>query len=213
MVEKETKASPAPPRAAAHPRHMMLISEHPAQWRRVVRAFLREGLSRGESCLCLNCLYSRPSVCRFLDAVGMNADAAQRQGLLTFFSAEEMFNRQEIFSPVTCMAALIKVGRNALPNRTRPVRVVVDMNWAADSRLNHQRLLLYEDMLNHRLLPNYPANVLCHYDRALFPPAFLNQVLALHQGQVAIPGPVGAGSGLPLPLDKGNRHQPRLAAL
>lgn len=191
----------------------MLISEHPTQWRRVVRAFLREGLSHGEPCLFLDCLYTRPSVCRFLDAVGLDTRAAQKQGLLTFLSAEEMFNQPEAFSPATCLGALLKKGRDALPHRPRALRVVADMNWAADSRLNHRRLLLYEDMLNHHILPHYPANLLCHYDRALFPPAFLEQVLALHQGQAAIPGPAGAGQGLPLPLDEGKQRLPRLAAL
>ncbi|BEQ16682.1 hypothetical protein FAK_37480 [Desulfoferula mesophila] len=212
-MESKPKASPAPPSAAAPSRHLVLISEHPTQWRRVVRAFLREGLTQGEPCLFLDCLYTRPSVCRFLDQAGLDTRAAQKRGMLTFLAAEEMFNQQAVFSAATCLGALLKVGRGALHRQRGRLRVVADMNWAADTRLNHRRLLLYEEMLNHHILPNHPVDLLCLYDRALFPPAFLERVLALHQGQAAIPGPAGAGGGLPLPLNDGNHRLPRLAAL
>ena len=56
-------------------------------------------------------------------------------------------------------------------------------------------------------------NLLCYYDRALFPPAFLQDVVARHKSEVPFLEPIGAGSGLPVPMNGGNGHQLRLAAL
>jgi len=212
-VEQEPRGFPAFARGAAHSRHRVLISDNPAQWRRTVRAFFQEGLALGEPCLCLHYLISRRSVCRCLEAVGVDAEDAQNKGLLTFLSAEEVFNQDGVFSPTTCLGALVKAGRSAVPNWGGPVRVVADMNWAADSRLNHLRLLVYEDMINRRLLPHFPVNLLCYYARALFPPAFLQEVMARHKSEVPFLEPIGAGSGLPVPLNGGNGHRFSLAAL
>ena len=203
-MEQEPRGFPAFARGAAHSRHRVLISEDPAQWRRAVRAFFRQGLAQGQTCLCLHYLISPPSVCRCLEAVGVDTDAAQNKGLLTFLSAQAVFNQDGVFSPTTCLGALVKAGRSAVPNWGGPVRVVADMNWAADSRLNHLRLLVYEDMLNRRLLPHFPVSLLCYYDRALFPPAFLEEVLVRHKSEVPPMKPIGAGSGLPVPLNGGN---------
>lgn len=212
-MEQEPRGFPAFPRGVAHSRHRVLISNDPAQWRRAVRAFFREGLSLGEPCLCLHYLISRQSVCRCLEAVGVDAEAVQNKGLLTFLSAEEVFNQDGVFSPTTCLGTLVKAGRSAVPNWGGPVRVVADMNWAADSRLNHLRLLVYEDLINRRLLPHFPVNLLCYYDRALFPPAFLQEVAARHKSEVPVMKPIGVGSGLPVPMNGGNGHRLNLAAL
>lgn len=212
MVQ-EPESSPAGDKGVPSQRHMVLISDHPAQWRRVVRNFLREGLALGEPCLCLYSLISRRSVCCFLEAVGVDAAAAKKKGLLTFLSAERVFNQDGEFSPAACLGRLVKAWRQTAPRRSGPVRVVADMNWAADTRLNYPRLLVYEDLINRRLLPHVPLNLLCHYDRALFPPTFMDRVVARHQGQAPIPEPTEAGSGLPVSLNNGNNHLPTLAAL
>ena len=212
-MEQEPRRFPAFPRGAAHSRHMVLISEDPTQWRRAVRAFLRDGLALGEPCLCLHALYSRPSVCCFLEAVGVDAAAAQKRGLLSFLPAHMVFSQGGESSPAACLERLVKAWRHRAPNRSGPFRVVADMNWAADTRLNYPRLLVYEDMINRHLIPHFPLNLLCHYDRALFPPVFLERITARHQGQVSIPGPAGVGSGLPIPVNGGNRHRINLAAL
>ncbi|MBU1277362.1 MAG: MEDS domain-containing protein [Proteobacteria bacterium] len=197
----------------AYSRHRVLITDDPAQWRRVVRSFFREGLALGEPCLCLYSLVSRQSVCCFLEAVGVDAAAAQAQGALSFLSADQVFNQDGVFSPSTCLGALVKAGRSAVPHWGEPVRVVADMNWAADSRLNHLRLLVYEDLINRRLLPHFPVNLLCYYDRALFPPSFLDQVVARHRSQVPLQKPIGAGAVLSPPLNRGGKHLPGLAVL
>lgn len=212
-MEQEPKASPVNPRDTAHSRHMVLISEDPTQWRRAVRAFLREGLAQGEPCLCLHSLYSRPSVCCFLEAVGVDAAAAQNGGLLSFLPAQMVFSQGGEFSPAACLGRLVKAWRQRAPNRSGPFRIVADMNWAADTRLNYPRLLLYEDLINSRIIPHMPLNLLCHYDRALFPPLFLERIVARHQGRVPIPGPAGVDSAPPIPVNGGNGHRINLAAL
>lgn len=212
-MEHEPKASPAIIKNHHHSSHLILISEHPAQWRRAVRAFLREGLSRGEPCLCLHALYSRPSVCCFLDAVGVDTTTALKRGLLSFVPAHLVFSQGGEFSPAACLDRLVKAWQRKVRAPKGPFRVVADMNWAADTRLNFPRLLVYEDLINSRLIPNFPLNLLCHYDRALFPPDFLDSVVARHQGRVAIPAPLGAGSGLPVALDGDNSRLPCLAAV
>lgn len=212
-MKREPKASPAIPQGTAYSRHRVLISDDPAQWRRVVRAFFREGLAQGEPCLCLYSLVSRHSVCCFLEAGGVDAAAAQEQGLLSFLSTDQVFNQDGVFSPTICLGALVKAGRSAVPPWGGPVRVVADMNWAAGSRLDHLRLLVYEDLINRRLIPHFPVNLLCYYDRALFPPDFLKQVLAHHKSEVPFMEPAGMGSGLPVPLNGSNYRPPRLAAL
>ena len=213
MVKQEPVSSLASPVGGAYSRHRVLISDGPAQWRRAVRAFFREGLGRGERCLCLYSLYTPSCVLAFLAASGVDVDAAQAQGLLSFSPASQVFNHEGVFSPATCLGALVKAGRGVASSHRGPLRVVADMNWAADSRLNHFRLLVYEDLLNRRLLPHFPVDLLCYYDRALFPPSFLEQVAARHTGQVPALGPVGAGSGLPVPLNGGSVHPFRLAAV
>lgn len=213
-MEQESKSSPpVHSDSRSSQRHMVLISEHPAQWRRRVRAFFREGLALGEPCLCLHGFCSQSSVCGFLEMVGVDAAAAQDQGLLFFLPASWVFNQGGEFSPAACLGRLIKAWRQTPPARRGPIRVVTDMNWAADTRLNYPRLLVYEDQINSRLLPHFPLNLLCHYDRALFPPIFLDRIKALHQGQVPELGPIGAGSSLPVPLNGGGRHLPSLATL
>ena len=115
-MEQEPRGFPVFARGAAHSRHRVLISGDPAQWRRTVRAFFQEGLVLGEPCLCLYYLISRQSVCRCLEAVGVDAEAVQNKGLLTFLSAEEVFNQDGVFSPTTCLGTLVKAGRSAVPN-------------------------------------------------------------------------------------------------
>lgn len=214
-MEHESEASPAILRNDNNSSHLILISEHPAQWRRAVRAFLREGLLRGEPCLCLHALYSRPSVCCFLDAVGVDTTTALKRGLLSFVPAHLVFCQGGEFSPAACLDRLVKAWQHHTPGPSGPIRVVADMNWAADTRLDHPRLLVYEDLINSRLIPslNLPLNLVCHYDRVLFPPRFLDRVVARHQGRVAIPGPLGAGASLPVPLEGGDSHLPCLVAL
>lgn len=213
MVAQESFPSSASPLGKNLSRHRVLISDDPAQWRRVVRAFLGEGLARGEPCLCLYHLYLPSSICTFLAGGGAEVISAQERGLLSFSPATEVFNHEGVFSPATCLGALVKAGRGTVSHRRQPLRVVTDMNWAADSRLNHLRLLVYEDLLNRRLLPHFPVDLLCYYNRALFPPSFLAQVAARHTGQVPALAPAGAGSGLPVPLNGGSRRPLRLAAV
>ncbi|MBY0523758.1 MAG: MEDS domain-containing protein [Gemmataceae bacterium] len=159
--------------------HLCLIHDGPGPELAAVVPFLRDGLARGERCICVGDEVHVSEVVVALDAAGVDVDHECRRGSLLLFDQHRFYLDGTPFDPSTMVAVLQQMVQEALLAGYMGIRGAAGMSAAIVAEIGVNRLAEYEALLN-RALPGSRMTAMCRYDRASFGPEILHLALRTH---------------------------------
>lgn len=158
--------------------HLCLIYSTQQEQFSVTIPFLKIGLERGEKCIYIADTSATATVANALRAEGINADAAIRRGSLTI-TGREIYPETTNFDPDRMIAFLSETVNAAKSAGYSALRVTDEMTWVARIDPRPERLIEYEAKFNH-FLRDYDVLGICQYDRKLFAPEVILEIIRTH---------------------------------
>ncbi|MEW5914594.1 MAG: MEDS domain-containing protein [Thermodesulfobacteriota bacterium] len=160
--------------------HVGCFCDGPEQWRTIIQTFFLERVQENHHCLYLNDLFPREQVWALLRSQGLDMQWLQQQGQLTVLPVSSFFSRAGWPDIEALGRHLGQLCRHDRARGFAGMRLMVDMSWAASSRLHDELLLAFEDFVNQVLLPQQAMLVVCQFDLALFAPELLSLIKDKH---------------------------------
>lgn len=153
----------------------------------MLRAFLQEGLDRGEKGLHIVDPDLRGDHLRRLSAAGIDVDRALATGQLEVRSWQQAYLRGGRFEQDAMLALVDEMLQSSAAAGYPLTRVLAHMEWALRDAPGVDDLLEYETRVNY-VLNRYPDPVICAYDLSKFGGDIAIDVMRTHP--VAIIGGV-----------------------
>lgn len=163
--------------------HMCLIYNDEEQRRRVVAAFLRVGLDRGELVRYVTDEAGPEDARAWLASIGV-ATPTDRPEALGVFQADGFYMKEGRFDPRRLVAEMPQRYQAVAEAGYAGVRSCGEMSWALRSPRGTELLLEYESLLNG-VTTHVPHRGVCQYDARRFDGATLFRVLQVHPYMVA----------------------------
>jgi signal transduction histidine kinase len=138
--------------------------------------FLKIGLERGEKCIYVADAKTTAALMNAMRADGINVDAAIRQGSFTIKNGYPLPGK---FVPDGMVAFLAESVQSARSEGYSALRVIGEMTWVTGIEPRPERLIEFEAKVNH-LFRDQAALAICQYDRKVFSPEVLLEVLRTH---------------------------------
>jgi len=110
---------------------------------------------------------------------GLEVSSYLSCGQFGVMSFDETYMSEGFFDPDTMMGSLKTETDLALAQGYSALRVTGDMSWALKTPPGSEQIIKYEARLNE-FFPGSKCIGICQYDKRLFPPAVLMDVLATH---------------------------------
>ncbi len=151
--------------------------------RLLLTPYLRAGLERGEKVMYIVDNHTEKQILDYLEDDGVNVKPYIKSGQLTIMKGEDAFPPDGVFEPEKMITLLERETQKALDEGYAALRTSTEMSWASRALPGSERLIEYEAKLNQffRLGKCYG---LCQYERRLFGPDVLLDVLRTHPGVV-----------------------------
>jgi len=159
--------------------HLCCLYETNEEQQEVLTGFLRQGLERDEKVLCVPDTRSEEAGTGYLFDEEFDVKPFLSSGQLEVLTFDETYLRKGAFDPDEMIDLLRTETELALAQDYRGLRITAEMNWALRGLPDSERLMEYESKLN-QFFPGSKCIGLCQYDRRLFHPALLMDVLAIH---------------------------------
>ncbi|MEU0674007.1 MEDS domain-containing protein [Streptomyces sp. NPDC006172] len=179
-----------------HGDHLCLAFADESEQRRVVTAFLAEGLQRGERVMYFADLTRPEDVLDWLTASGTDPRPALDAGRLVVTTADDSYLAAGAFDPDDMVAALRKEVADSLTAGCTGFRVSGEMSWALRDVPGADRLHEYETKV-HQVFAEHRASAVCQYDARRFPADRLDAFQSCH-GAAVEPEPLHSDSSLRL---------------
>ncbi len=159
--------------------HLCLIYENQEEQFAASIPFIRIGLERGEKCLYIADDNTISAVFDAMRAHGIDVDAAVGSGALKVATKRETYLKEGCFDP-DCMIRFLsdETARQKRSGYTA-FRATGEMTWARGPERGTDKLVEYEAKLNY-IMPKYDFLALCQYNRKLFSPAVIIDVIRTH---------------------------------
>ena len=138
--------------------------------------FLKIGLGRGEKCIYVADAKTTAAVIKAMRADGMDVDAAIRQGS---FAITKGYPLPGNFVPDGMVDFLAESVQSARLAGYSALRVIGEMTWVTGIERRPERLMEFEAKVNH-VFRDHDALAICQYDRRVFPPEVLLEILRTH---------------------------------
>jgi len=159
--------------------HIALLYESREEQLAAIVPFLRQGLVRGERCMCIVDEIEVAEILGALRAGGVDVDAARASGSLCFHTVEETYLRNGRFDP----EEMVEFYAEAIAETTEEfsaLRVTAETSWLeAEPGATTEEFMAYEASVND-LFEGEDCIALCQYDRHGFEPAVLRDVVQSH---------------------------------
>ena len=159
--------------------HLCCLYETEEEHRAVLTPFMRQGLERGEKLLYIVDARSAETVLGYLRDDGLSVESYVDRGQLTVLTADDAYMRDGVFDPDAMIALLRTETERALTEGYAALRVTGEMSWVLRELPGSERLIEYESKLND-FFPGSDCLAICQYDRRLFAPSLLLDVLCTH---------------------------------
>ena len=159
--------------------HVCAMYDTDAEWLRAAIPYFSEGLVRGEACVYVAPEKDTAQLEVALRAAGIDMDAALRRGALRFATAEATYLRDGHFDPDAIIALWQELIDAAEGNGYTNLRVAGCPTWVNEGVPGAERWAEYEAEVNE-FFRGRRAIKLCQYDRRLFSPTLLLDVLGCH---------------------------------
>ncbi|PPS77009.1 hypothetical protein BV882_02450 [Streptomyces sp. 46] len=165
--------------------HLCFAFADDAEQRRMVSAYLADGLARGERVLYFVDRHAPAAVLSWLRSGGVDPDAAAASGQLRVATAEESYLASGVFDPDAMVASLQEEARDSLAAGYAGLRVSGEMSWALRDAPGLGRLEEYETKV-HSVFAGRPASAICQYDARQFNPEQLRMFEQCHPAAVEL---------------------------
>ncbi|SDQ89996.1 MEDS domain-containing protein [Halopelagius longus] len=158
--------------------HLALIYESKTEQYAAVVPYLRQGIERGERCMCVIDDSTEAELLAALRGAGIDADAAVESGQLTFHTVEETYLRDGTFEPdgmIDIYGEIIEETKAEYP----ALRISAEISWLAEGGTPLEKFMEYESRINE-LFDEEDCIALCQYDRRSFPSETIRDVIRTH---------------------------------
>lgn len=162
-----------------HGDHLCLVYENAEeQWSAVV-PYIADGLARNEACLYVIDDRGLEDVRQAFSSRGVEVEAYERSGQLTFVTKREAYLCSGSFDPHAMKDFLASTAQQALEAGRTGFRVTAEMTWALGSECGCDRIIEYEAILS-TFFPGSKASAVCQYNRKRFSAEIIRDVLRTH---------------------------------
>lgn len=152
----------------------------------VLLPFMKEGFDAGDRAVHILHRDHRGERMRRLAEIGIDAEGAERIGLLDVRSWEDAYLRGGRFDQNQMIELLSEIGSAGDRQGTGVTRLWANMEWALLDFPGTRDILEYESRLNG-VLPNYNVATVCTYDLTKFSASLVMDVMRTHP-QVIVGG-------------------------
>jgi PAS domain S-box-containing protein len=159
--------------------HLCCLYETEEEHRAVLTPFVRHGLERGEKLIYIVDARSAETILGYLGDDGLSVESYVDRGQLVFLAADDAYVRDGVFDPDAMIAMLREETERALGEGYAALGVTGEMTWVLRELPGSERLIEYESKLND-FFPGSSCLAICQYDRRLFAPSLLLDVLSTH---------------------------------
>ncbi len=162
-----------------HGDHLCCLYETDEERWVVLAMLMRQGLERGEKARFIGDRRTSQALLDHMVDDGLEVSSYLSCGQFSLMSFEETYMREGFFDPDRMMGSLKTETDLALAQGYSGLRVTGDMSWALKTPPGSEHIIKYEARLNE-FFPGSKCIGICQYDKRLFPPPLLMDVLATH---------------------------------
>jgi len=162
-----------------HGNHLCFLYETDEERGVVLAMLLRQGLERGEKVCFIGDRRTFQALLDHLEDEGLEVAAYLQSGQFAVLSFDQTYIREGFFDPDNMIDLLKTETDLALAHGYSGLRATGDMSWTLKTPPGSEHIIKYEAKLNE-FFPGRKCIGICQYDKRLFPPTMLMDVLATH---------------------------------
>ncbi|MFZ7127789.1 MAG: MEDS domain-containing protein [Desulfobacterales bacterium] len=159
--------------------HLCCIFETEAEHRALLSSFIRQGLDRREKVTYIADWHSREKILDYLLEDGVDPAPFLECGQLDILDARAVYRLEREIDPDRMIGLLKAESDRARNLGYGALRVTGEMSWAIADPAVPEKLIVYEARLN-TFFQHYPCLAICQYDRRLFRPEVILDVIVTH---------------------------------
>src|SRR5713226_10483314 len=146
---------------------------------RVLRSFIKDGMTRGERAFHIVDPELRDQHLKRLAELGINVEQALEAGQLEVRPWQEAYLLGDHFDQDAMLALIEEVLQSGASSGYPLTRLLGHMEWALLDKPGVDNLVEYETRLNY-VLPKYDDPVICTYDLSKFPSSVAMDIMRTH---------------------------------
>jgi len=159
--------------------HLCSIYESPQEHYAVAVPFIRIGLDRGEKCIYIADDGTVGDVRQAMQSEGIDVERATASKALVLATKEQAYLKHGSFHPDWMFTFWKEAMQLAMSEGFSAVRAIGETEWVLRGGRGLERWMEYESRLTHTLSESN-CSALCQYNRRLFPPELLLDVIRTH---------------------------------
>ena len=159
--------------------HLCSIYESPEEHFAVAIPFIRIGLDRGEKCIYMADDGTETVVRDAMYAEGIDVERAIATGSLVLETKEAAYMKGGSFDPEWMFTFWADATAEAMSQGFSALRATGETEWVRRGAPGLERWMEYESRMTH-VLAHHNCVALCQYDRQLFPPEVVLDVIRTH---------------------------------
>jgi len=159
--------------------HICCFYEDEKEHEELVSSYIKHGLEKGEKVVYILDKHDLDSVKGYLEKVQVDVEHYTQKDQLVFYHSQDTYTKNGCFEPDLMIKDLEKIYQEALDEGYPAVRGSGEMSWMLRTPESYEKLLEYENGLNH-FLEDKNFYALCQYDVNDFDKNLLLDVLFLH---------------------------------
>ncbi len=160
-----------------HGDHLCGLYETDDEHLQLLMSFVLGGLQGNQKVVCIDDTHTAHELRRRLPAE--DAEDAEKHGQLVFLTSRDVYVHGGAFDPERTIGLLKAWTEQALAEGYEALRVTGEMRWALGDLPGSEHLTRYEALVD-RYFQDSACIGLCRYDRRVFPPEMLLDVLRTH---------------------------------
>jgi signal transduction histidine kinase len=159
--------------------HLCSIYESPEDHYAVAIPFMRIGLDRGEKCIYIADDGTVGDVRQAMESEGIDVDRASASKALVLATKEQAYLEHGSFDPDWMFSFWKEATQLAISEGFSALRATGETEWVLRGGRGLERWMEYESRLTHTLSESN-CSALCQYNRCLFPPELILDVIRTH---------------------------------
>src|SRR5438445_177603 len=159
--------------------HLCSIYESPQEHYAVAIPFIRIGLDRGEKCIYIADDGTVGDVRQAMESEGIDVERATASKSLVLATKEQAYMEHGSFHPDWMFNFWKEATQLAMSEGFSALRATGETEWVLRGGHGLERWMEYESRLTHTLSESN-CSALCQYNRRLFPPELLLDVIRTH---------------------------------
>jgi PAS domain S-box-containing protein len=159
--------------------HFCSIYENPQEHYAVAIPFIRIGLDRGEKCIYIADDGTVGDVRQAMQSEGIDVERATSSKALVLATKDQAYLEHGSFHPDWMFTFWKQATQLALSEGFSALRATGETEWVLRGGRGLERWMEYESRLTHTLSENN-CSALCQYNRRLFPPELILDVIRTH---------------------------------